>query len=339
MPNPIKYTTGTETLALKKGNFYIGTGDVGKGPSDTTGYYQGPNVPSGGYVIYLNKEGAPGGLSYHSAANDAQLIAFTNNLAGQSYTTVNECLVYYAGQNDKVVLNRDYEGIVTDGLVLNVDAGFTPSYPRSGTTWSDVGGSNNGTLTNGPTFNSDNGGSIIFDGVNDFVGLGNSQLVSSSSYITLESWVSVNSFQSYTAIISRSQNSPPFGGYQLSVNNDSGINKFDFAVNLNGSWNTWVNLGGTFGSSLSTGIYYHVVGTYDGTGISMYLNGSLISKKAATGNLQYGASITSTNIALNVGNASSYLNAKIANVKVYNRALSQTEVTQNFNALRGRYGI
>jgi hypothetical protein len=232
-------------------------------------------------------------------------------------------------------------GIVTNGLVLNLDAAKTDSYPGTGTTWRDLSGNNNnGTLTNGPTFSGiGKQASIVFDGTNDYVGLGNSQLVSSSSYITLESWVSVNSFQSYTAIISRSQNSPPFGGYQLSVNNDSGINKFDFAVNLNGSWNTWVNLGGTFGSSLSTGIYYHVVGTYDGTGISMYLNGSLILKKAATGNLQYGASITSTNIALNVGNASSYLNAKIANVKVYNRALTAQEITQNFNALRGRYGI
>jgi len=57
MPNPIKYTTGTETLALKKGNFYIGTGDVGKGPSDVTGYYQGLSPSEGGYVIYMNRVG------------------------------------------------------------------------------------------------------------------------------------------------------------------------------------------------------------------------------------------------------------------------------------------
>ena len=55
MSNPIKYSTGSETLVLKKGNMYIGTGDVGKGPSDVTGYYQGVDVPSGGYVIYMNK--------------------------------------------------------------------------------------------------------------------------------------------------------------------------------------------------------------------------------------------------------------------------------------------
>jgi hypothetical protein len=55
MPNAIKYNTSAETLALKKGNFYIGTGDVGKGPTSSTGFYNGITPPSGGYTIYLNK--------------------------------------------------------------------------------------------------------------------------------------------------------------------------------------------------------------------------------------------------------------------------------------------
>jgi hypothetical protein len=55
MPNAIKYNTSAETLALKKGNFWIGTGDVGKGPTSSTGFYNGITPPSGGYTIYLNK--------------------------------------------------------------------------------------------------------------------------------------------------------------------------------------------------------------------------------------------------------------------------------------------
>src|SRR5210317_1450482 len=155
MSNPIKYSTGSESLALKKGNFYIGTGDVGKGPSATTGYYNGVDVPSGGYVIYLYNSSQPGDLSYHSATNDAELISFTNSIAGTSYTTVNECLTYFAGQSDKVCFNRDYEGIVTDGLVFNLDAGFTPSYPNNGTSLYDLSGTNNGTFNNGPTFSTE----------------------------------------------------------------------------------------------------------------------------------------------------------------------------------------
>ena len=60
--------------------------------------------------------------------------------------------------------------IVTDGLVLLLDAGNTKSYPGTGTTWTDISrNGNNGTLTNGPTFDSANGGSLVFDGVDDYV--------------------------------------------------------------------------------------------------------------------------------------------------------------------------
>jgi len=168
MANAIKYNSSAETLALKAGDFWIGNGDVGKGPTSTTGYYNGITPPTGGYTIYLNK--ASGGPSIYTCANDIELISITNSIAGTSYTTANECLVYFAGQTDKVVLNRDYEGVVTDGLVLNLDAGFTPSYPKNGTTWYDnSSGGNNGTFTNGPTFNSVDGGSIVFDGTNDYI--------------------------------------------------------------------------------------------------------------------------------------------------------------------------
>ena len=61
------------------------------------------------------------------------------------------------------------KGIVQDGLVLNLDAGVNKSYPRNGTTWYDLSNNGNGTLTNGPTFDRDNGGSIVFDGTDDYV--------------------------------------------------------------------------------------------------------------------------------------------------------------------------
>ena len=126
MPNAIKYNVSAETLALKKGNFWIGTGDVGKGPTSSTGYYNGITPPSGGYTIYLNKES--GGPSIYTVNNDTQLISLTNTIAGQTFTSTTQCLVYYAGQTDKVCFNRDYEPIITDGLVLNLDAGFDGSY-------------------------------------------------------------------------------------------------------------------------------------------------------------------------------------------------------------------
>jgi hypothetical protein len=332
MPNPIKYTAGTETLALKKGNFYIGTGDVGKGPSDTTGYYQGPSPTSGGYVIYLNKEGAPGGLSYHSAANDAQLIAFTNNLAGQSYTTVQECLVYFAGQSDKVVLNRDYEGIVTDGLVLNLDGGFTPSYPRSGTTWSDLSlSSNNGTLTNGPTYNTDGGGSIVFDGVNDYVDCGNTSITNiTSPNLTLAAIFTSTNINTTQTIMSKAE----AGGYGLELNVTEP--SLQVSIHIGGSYRI-VNYAS---SNLQSNSIYYVVGTYDNNQIKLYVNGIQVNALTMSG------SITSTSVPMCLGtNPASggggirYLNGKIYTTQIYNRALSATEVLQNYNAQKGRFGL
>ena len=82
--------------------------------------------------------------------------------------------------------------IVTDGLVLCLDAANKDSYPGSGTTWSDLAGSNNGTLTNGPTFDSGNGGSLVFDGVNDTVTMGSSSTRTNlgiTSYFTFDIWI------------------------------------------------------------------------------------------------------------------------------------------------------
>jgi hypothetical protein len=329
MPNPIKYTTGTETLALKKGNFYIGTGDVGKGPSDTTGYYQGPNVPSGGYVIYLNKEGAPGGLSYHSAANDAQLIAFTNNLAGQSYTTVNECLVYFDGQSDKVVLNRDYEGIVTDGLVFNVDAGFTPSYPKSGTTWYGVSLSgNNGTLINGPTFSTDGGGSIVFDGTNDYASFGDGTTLSLVDEGTVSYWLYFNP-NSYSVMVGKRNNNSTVFNYAMWIGGDK---KFDIDNSPSGSFKPFYDLS----SEISVGDWIYITVVFNNGQTSFYLNG----QHKITRTLSLGPTTTEPLLlGRNSINGTQYSKGNMAIVQIYNRALSATEVLQNFNAQKGRFGL
>ena len=90
MPNSIKYNTSTETEALNHGDFWMGVGDVGKGPTSTTGYWNGINSPSGGYTIYVHKSSE--GPSIQLASDDAELISITNKIAGTSYTTINELL-------------------------------------------------------------------------------------------------------------------------------------------------------------------------------------------------------------------------------------------------------
>jgi hypothetical protein len=317
MPNPIKYTAGTETLALKKGNFYIGTGDVGKGPSDTTGYYQGPSPTSGGYVVYLNKNGVPGNLSYHSAANDSQLISFTNNLSGTSFTSATQCLNYYATQTDKVCFNRDYEPIVTNGLIFNLDAGFTPSYSRSGTTWYDVDGSNNGTLTNSPTFNSGDGGGIVFDGVDDYVsGTEIAELGYTNNY-TVIIWL--NNTNNGYVLANKSNDGERFG---INISNGT-LSGFFF----NGSFYT------TVGRSIRTEAWEQVVVVNQNQQLTLYVS----MNKSTTG----GNAIDPGQNGLRIGrrNRTSeiYFNGRISQIQVYNRAMAESEILSNYQAMLSRF--
>ena len=339
MSNPIKYSTGSESLALKKGNFYIGTGDVGKGPSNTTGYYQGPDVPSGGYVIYLYNSGQPGDLSYHSAPTDAELISFTNNLAGQSYTTVNECFTYYASQTDKVCFNRNYEGIVTDGLILNVDAGFTPSYPKNGTTWYDIVGTYNGTLINGPTYSS---GSISFDYSDDYISF--PSLPVSTEY-TVSCWFTTNTGNWNGALFGFGTGTSPntqdvylFGEWSSGCNSPSG-GSFGF--------NTWNCDSWAFGNASSilkgTG-YHHVVATFNDGDVAsntLWLDGVEKSLSQQIGTTQFSANLKNQfKIASNGWHTGNQLwNGSVSNCLVYDRHLTPSEISQNFNAQKGRFGL
>jgi len=327
MSNPIKYSTGTESLALKKGNFYIGTGDVGKGPTSSTGYYNGISPPSGGYTIYLNKE--TGGPSIYTASNDAQLISLTNSIAGQSYTTANECLVYFAGQTDKMVLNRNYEGIVTDGLVLNLDAGFTPSYPKNGTTWYDVGGSNNGTLTNGPTFNSNDGGSIVFDGTNDKIICQNSSSIDfdNTQSFTTCCWVYLTSISGYEVFVGKHSGGV---GYIPNLQWQGTTPQLRWWINNNvnvvySSNKTYINQWRFVCMSVERP---------SNTGY-IFEDGILVSSGSVSSNN------LSNNEVLQIGNDyfGSALTGKISIVQIYNRLLTQSEVLQNYNAQKGRFGL
>jgi hypothetical protein len=328
MPNPIKYSTGTESLALKKGNFYIGTGDVGKGPSDSTGYYQGPSLSEGGYVVYMNKEGVPGGLSYHVAANDSALISFTNSIAGTSYTTANECLVYFAGQTDKMVLNRNYEGIVTDGLIFNLDAGFTPSYSRSGTTCYDISGNgNNGLLTNGPTFSTDNGGTFVFDGTDDYINCGNNSILNLTTNFTLSCWFNANTVQPSVdcGILGKITVNDGYQGYLIW-----------YQPNQN-TVHLYINGGVRSTTNISKNTWYNISGTYNGTTSKLYLNGELKS----TDNVTVSANASNSNFWIGQYDFSGSRDfaGKIPIVQIYNRALSASEVLQNYNAQKGRFGL
>jgi len=335
MPNPIKYSTGSETLALKKGNFYIGTGDVGKGPTESTGYWNGISPPTSGYTIYLSKETQ--GPSAYVAPTDNDLITITNQISGQNYTGVTQCLTYFASQTDKMVLNSDYPSIVTDGLVLNLDAGFVPSYPRSGTTWSDISLSgNSGTLVNGPTYSSDDGGSIVFDGSNDYVNFGNILNFERTSSFTISLWFRVTSLNTYEPLISKMQSG--LRGYLVSLESNGQI-----VLILRSELNTNQLFVRSQSSEISVNVWSNITITYNGSsqpsGVSMYKNGSDVTTSIVSNTLT-GTILNSANF--EVGSRTiigDYFVGNITLLTIYNRVLSSDEILGNYNATKSRFGL
>jgi hypothetical protein len=333
MANQIKYSTGSETLALKKGNFYIGTGDVGKGPTSSTGYYSGIEPPSGGYTIYLNK--ASGGPSIYTCTNDTQLISLTNKIAGASYTTANQCLVYFAGQTDKMVLNRNYESIITNGLVLNVDAGFTPSYPRSGTTWYDVDSTNNAELINGPTFDSNNSGAIVFDGSDDR-GSFNNYYPTFIGDFTINIWFNLSTYINYQNVISSANDGNATQGFWLEFGSARGFTMYNTGTQLVVEDNL-VSL-----TSLSTNVWHNVCITRLGTGtnnVKLYVDNILCGERSY--NNTVGHASQNLEIARYAKNSESLrFQGKISTIQIYNGVgFTPTQVLQSYKTIKGRFGL
>lgn len=224
--------------------------------------------------------------------------------------------------------------IVTDGLILNLDAANTLSYVSGSTTWRDLSGrGNNGTLINGPTFNSANGGSIVFDGVNDLVNIGNSPSLNISTGITLLCWVNITLYNSgvFMDIISKGTS---FGGsdasYYISIINDG---RLSFEVVLEGRIRTATVIGSNITQNWN-GKWINIVGTYNNNGIRrLYIDGQVMSSppQGSPGNID----ITTGLVSL----SQRRLSGNIAQVSIYNRALTPQEVLQNYNATKSRFNL
>ena len=332
MPNYVKYSTNAQTRALKMGNFWLGPVNDGKGPTSSTGYYTALNPPSGGFTIYANK--TSNGPSIYQASNESQLVSITNQLGGTSFTTSAQCLTWYVTQTDKFCVNREYEGIVTNGLVLNLDAGFTPSYPTSGVTCYGLANNNYvGTLTNGPTFSTTNGGIFSFDGTDDWLvtNFTPNFFYNGGESITFDVWFYLTSGTSGMALSCGRNGGVGWVWAIRYINNQliyswwGGLNWND----INGAQNQVISSGrwnlGTLTYELSTNT------------LRYYLNGALIGIGSAGGNFATTSPLTS--IRWDGGNSGFSSEQRLAKFSVYNRTLSSIEVQQNYNAQKGRFGL
>lgn len=218
--------------------------------------------------------------------------------------------------------------IVTDGLVLYLDAANTKSYVSGSTTWNDISrGGNNGTLVNGPTFSSQNGGSIVFDGVNDYGRLSANNGLQPSPELTLEVW-----FKS-------SGNNSKIQGL-LYLNYGTGLR-----LETNGAIHTRVNSAGSLQQFITTSTYFNnlwnqVILTINSNTAILYVNSILVNQYSIVydGSSPYNTSIGGVGTDVNdSANRGFYGNLSIA--KVYNKVLSLPEVLQNYNATKSRFGL
>lgn len=333
MPNTIKYSTTGDTQSLKDGNFYFGVGDVGKGATSGTSYWNGISPPTSGYTIYINK--ASNGPSIYVASNDTQLINYTKGFSGQNFTGATQCLNWYLTQSNYACVNRDYETIITSGLSLCLDAGFTPSYSTSGVTWYDISYSgNNGTLTNGPTFDSSNGGSIVFDGVDDYVVRNSS--VNTGQDFSVFAWIKPGAINVRNGIVG---NSYPYSSgsgwfFSTATNYNGNLNTFFISIGRDDAYRMASN------SSLTLNTWNYVGGTVTngGQNIKLYVNGV---ETGYSGGILATNTVNYTTQEFNVGRRYSAnpepFNGSISIVQIYNRVLSASEILQNYNAQKSRY--
>ena len=228
-----------------------------------------------------------------------------------------------------------FGGIVTDSLQFHLDAGNTASYPGSGTTWTDLSGNGrNGTLTpaiSGPTYTPSNGGAIVFDGFGDVVTCGTSAFPSGD--ISVFSWVYLTSFQLEWNIICTKWFNPAASDFHYALKSNL-ANGTNIRQNLYTTSNA--DIYGT--STYSTNTWYQIGFTLvNGGTLTFYKNGATDGTSASVSRTPGSSTLQVSDDRISGVGFSIF--GRIPQITIYSKALSASEVTQNFDALRGRYGL
>jgi len=215
--------------------------------------------------------------------------------------------------------------IVQSGLQLHLDAGNAASYPGSGTAWTDLSvNGRSGTLTNGPTYSSADGGSIVFDGSNDYVQCTGSLTVTAATFVT---WIKRNGNQgTYDGILfSRGTNTTGMNFYtsnQLGYHWNDASSTYNWSSGLTVPNLTWCMIAVSVTSTAATAYLCQTSGI-----------------TTATNTVNHGSSVLN-DIKLALDDAAArYFNGNIAIAQLYNTALSAADISQNFEVDRARFGV
>ena len=303
----------------------------------------------GNITLYANNNivGTASNSSMFGSTTGSVNIGINGNNSAEPFSgLISNVLIYRKGlsaaevaQNYEAQKSKFANTIVQQGLVLNLDAGNPYSYAGAGTTWYDVSGNgNNGTFgasTAAPTYNTDAGGNIVFDGSNDYVAVTSAASIKNTSTLSLEGWVFISSAMNYYGGIVGKGTSDTDEEYCLLVHSVN--SKVYMDVGSTGGPYT----DATFSFSLNT--WYHIIGTHErvagSSAIKIYVNGSLLSSSTVNPTNAVNDNATNVSVGSRYNAGTSVWNGKIATARIYNKTLSATEVLQNYNALKGRFGL
>lgn len=239
--------------------------------------------------------------------------------------------------------NNNYVGpvappsLVTTDLVLNLDAGNSASYVGSGTTWNDLSGSNHGTLTNGPIYNSGNGGSIVFDGIDDVISFGNVLNMGLNSW-TISCWVKFDGGSGLMGIIGKTSYRSYEGRYSIYIDDNNLVAFFQPGVSSM-----------IISSPLTPYLdnkFHNIVLTINRTSMmNFYIDGVSVATAIDVSNTISMNPNSSDNFYIGSYASSDgqsplyFFKGNVGQALMYNRALTASEVTTNFNVLKSRFGL
>lgn len=248
-------------------------------------------------------------------------------------------------------MENTFSQIIKSGLVLHLDAGISDSYPGSGTTWFDLSGSgNNSTLVNGVGYNQS---SLSFDGSNDQVQIPYSSTFINSNDKTVESWVNTGSIGSSFVIIVTNRGTS--GGdndvtFTLGIDNRQVVRTWNpsgtdsmvlFYGTSNGSASFWAYSKEKLGITNGDNQWHQIVGVTDTSAnlIHLYYDGNHVNSAAISGTVRINTQTVRIGSGYSPANTNYPFTGNISNFKVYDKVLSATEITQNFNAVKTRFGL
>ena len=343
------YINGNQEIITTTG-VYTG-GPSGNAGEHTLGTYNRPGVGYGGYAnVRIGSY-----RFYNRALTAAEVIQNYNALQSRyglaSITATQMPVVQRQQSSGTLLVNGEFDEftgapVVDSSLQLWLDAGQTTSYSGSGSTWTDLSSSGrNTTLNSSPVFSTQKGGQFILDGSTQYLSFPTSSPMAGTNLFTYEIWVNFNQIIGNFGGIKKAAflmaGGTGTGPQQpeltiLSLNNTSYTP--DTLTFGQGSGGTTGSLSINVSGLISNNNWYQIVLTRTGSASQIvYLNGTQIGTGSVSNSFLDGQ----TDIGGLHGNAtySGFLSGSISNIKIYNRALSSDEISTNFNALRGRYGI